>query len=95
MTDDERKFFEQKIEELTRTNDKCSQYIARREQEQRHREKISMNTQQFDEVKRKYNDEIHRLYDQVNDKQFESKKKLFIRIVSDRQTKSTAIDSNR
>jgi len=57
--------FEQKIEELTRANDKCSQYIAKREQEHRHREKTSLNLQQFDETKRKYNDEIHRLYDQV------------------------------
>ena len=58
--------FEQKIEELTRANDKCSQYIAKREQEHRHREKISLNVQQIDETKRKYNDEIHRLYEQVN-----------------------------
>ena len=65
MADDERKMFEQKIEELTRANDKCSQYIAKREQEHRHREKISLNIQQIDQTKRKYNDEIHRLYDQV------------------------------
>jgi hypothetical protein len=57
--------FEQKIEELTRTNDKCSQYIAKREHEHRQREKQSFHLQQFDETKRKYNDEIHRLYDQV------------------------------
>lgn len=62
---DERKVFEDKIEELTRANDKCSQYIAKREQEHRHREKISLNIQQIDQTKRKYNDEIHRLYDQV------------------------------
>lgn len=65
MAGDERKVFEDKIEELTRANDKCSQYIAKREQEHRHREKISLNIQQIDQTKRKYNDEIHRLYDQV------------------------------
>ena len=57
--------FERKIEELIRVNDKCSQYIAKREKEYRQRENISLNFQQFIETKRKYNDEIHRLYDQV------------------------------
>ncbi|CAF0731920.1 unnamed protein product [Rotaria sp. Silwood1] len=62
---DERHIFKQKIEELTCANNKYSQYIAKREQEHRQREKLSLNFQQFDETKRKYNDEIHRLYDQI------------------------------
>ncbi|CAF0783548.1 unnamed protein product [Rotaria sordida] len=65
LPNDERRMFGQKIEELTRANDKCSQYIVKREQEHRQREKTSLNFQQFDETKRKYNDEIHRLYDQI------------------------------
>ncbi|CAF2319261.1 unnamed protein product [Rotaria sp. Silwood2] len=65
LPNDERRMFEQKIEELTRAHDKCSQYIVKREHEHRQREKTSLNLQQFDETKRKYNDEIHRLYDQI------------------------------
>ncbi|CAF0933456.1 unnamed protein product [Adineta ricciae] len=58
LNNDERRTYEQKIEELTRANDKCSQYLAKHG-------KTSLNLQHFDEVKRKYNDEIHRLYDQI------------------------------
>ncbi|CAF3494011.1 unnamed protein product [Rotaria socialis] len=65
LSNNDRRILEQKIEELTRANDKCSQYIAKREHEHRQREKESLNLQQFDETKRKYNDEIHRLYDQI------------------------------
>ncbi|CAF1208422.1 unnamed protein product [Adineta steineri] len=65
LTDDERHMFEQKIDELTRANGKCSQYIARREQEHRQRESTGFTLQQLDETRRKYNDEIHRLYDQI------------------------------
>ncbi|UJR25203.1 hypothetical protein I4U23_006555 [Adineta vaga] len=58
LTIDERHIYEQKIQELTRANEKCSQHIAKRE-------KLSLNLHHFDETKRKYNDEIHRLYDQI------------------------------
>lgn len=51
---------------MNRANDKCSQYITKREQEYRQKEKTALNIQQVEETKRKYNDEIHRLYDQVN-----------------------------
>lgn len=66
MSAEERRTYEQRIDELARANDKCSQYIAKREQEHRQREKTSLNAHLFDDAKRKYNDEIHRLYDQVS-----------------------------
>lgn len=94
MVDDERKMFEQKIDELTRANDKCSQYITKREQEHRHREKLSLNIQQIDQTKRKYNDEIHRLYDQVYFFLSSSYSRCHS-IILDRQTKSTTIALNR
>lgn len=95
LTDDERRNYEQKIDELTRANDKCSQYIIKREHEQRSREKTSLNIQQIDETKRKYNDEIHRLYDQVKQKTNKFCLLLFIFLfILDRKTKSTTIDFN-
>ena len=85
--------FEEKIGELTRANDKCSQYIAKREQEHRHRERVSLNIQQIDQTKRKYNDEIHRLYDQVFICMLLSL--LLSTSFIDSQTKSTTNDSHR
>jgi chromosome segregation ATPase len=58
MLDDERREYERKIDELTRTNEKCNQYIAKREHEHRYRDRN-------EEIKRKHNDEMQRLYDQV------------------------------
>ena len=65
IADEDRRHLEEKINELTRTNEKYNKYISKHDHERRQRNRCSMKIENHDETKRKHNDEIHRLYDQV------------------------------